>query len=115
MEDFWKSFYVPDESEIVELGESVGQVVERDRCDFLKIVIFEQGVLDQPVCRPTVRFRQIKIVLGVIQHLNEEVLSCFYFSISVRVVYTYSSSFLDRGETILRALFNYPFLFFRVA
>lgn len=63
--------YVPDESVIVELGESVGQVVKRDRRNFLKIVIFEKRVLDQPVCRPRVRFRQIKIVLSVIQHLNK--------------------------------------------
>lgn len=63
--------YVPDESVIVELGESVGQVVKRDRRNFLKIVIFEQRVLDQPVCRPRVRFRQIEIVLSVIQHLNK--------------------------------------------
>lgn len=68
---FWKNFYVPDESVIVELGEPVGQVVERDRRNFLKIVIFEEGVLDQPVRRPGVRFRQIKIVLSIVQHLNK--------------------------------------------
>lgn len=47
-----RSVYVPDESMIIELRESVGQVVKSDRRNFLKVVVLKQRVLDQPVCRP---------------------------------------------------------------
>lgn len=66
-----RTVYVPDESIIIELRESVSQVVKSDRCNFLKFIVLKQRVLGQPVCRPGwIRVRQIKIVLRIIQHLN---------------------------------------------